>query len=175
MKSQQAIKSSSPAVPTRPVFVEAEKLFEQMKELSQSIAHRAYEFFETRGREIGHDLEDWCQAEAEVLRRVPVEITEANGQLKVRAEVPGFSAEQIKVSVEPHRLMLSGKAETTTESSAPQMIFTERRGHGFCRTINLPADVDPAQVTATVKDGILELTLAKIAKSEPTSVEVKAV
>jgi HSP20 family protein len=174
MKSQQAIESQSPAVPACPVFVEAEKFFEQMKELSQSIAHRAYEFFDTRGREIGHDLKDWFQAESALLRRVPVEIAETNGQLKVRAEVPGFSVEQIKVSVELRSLMLSGKAETQTESSDEQTILTERRGHSFCRTLSLPAEVDPAQVTATLKDGIFELTLAKIAKSEPTNVEVKA-
>lgn len=173
MKSHQAIESSSPVAPARPVFVEAEKLFEQMMEFSQSIAHRAYEFFDTRGREIGHDLEDWFQAESELLRRVPVEITETNDHLKVRAEVPGFSAEQIKVSVEPRSLMISGKTETQTESSTEQVIFTERRGNGFCRTLKLPADVDPAQTTASVKDGVLELTFAKSARSEPTSVEVK--
>jgi HSP20 family protein len=174
MKSQQALESSRPGGQARPVFVEAEKLFEQMKEFSQSVAQRAYEFFDTRGREIGHDLEDWFQAESELLRRVPVEIMEADGHLKVRAEVPGFSAEQIKVSVEPRSLMISGQTETQTESSTERMIFTERRGNGFCRTLNLPAEVDPAQTTATVKDGVLELTLAKVAKSEPRSVEVKA-
>lgn len=173
MKSQQALESSSPVAPARPVFVEAEKLFEQMKEFSQSIAHRAYEFFDTRGREIGHDLEDWFRAESEFLRRVPVEITEADGRLKVRAEVPGFNADHIKVSVEPRSLMISGQSETQTESPTERVLFTERRGNGFCRMLNLPTDVDPAQTTATVKNGVLELTLAKIAKSEPTSVEVK--
>ncbi len=174
MKGQQAIASQSSDMAAHPVFVEAEKLFEQMKETSQSIARRAYDFFEMRGREVGHDIEDWFRAEAELLRRVPVEITENDGRLQMRAEVPGFSADQIKVSVEPRRLMISGAAATQTESSTGQVIYTEQRGNGFCRTLDLSAEVDPAQTTATLKDGILELTLAKIAQSKPTSVEVKA-
>lgn len=36
-------------------------------EISQRIAHRAYEFYEARGREHGHDMEDWLSAEAEII------------------------------------------------------------------------------------------------------------
>ena len=35
----------------------------------QEIRERAYELFEERGGKHGHDLEDWAQAEAEVMRR----------------------------------------------------------------------------------------------------------
>jgi hypothetical protein len=70
-------------------------------EFSQSVARRAYEYFEARGREFGHDLEDWFRAESELMRRVPVELKEANGRITVRAEVPGFAANEVKISVEP--------------------------------------------------------------------------
>jgi HSP20 family protein len=144
-----------------------------MKELSQSIARRAYDFFETRGRELGHELEDWLRAESEVLRPVPVELTESDEQLTVRAEVPGFSATEIQVSVEPERLALSGKSERTAEQKTGQMVYTERRSNQFCRTLDLPARVDPAKATATLKDGILELAMPKAAQSQDVRVEVK--
>ncbi|MBO0727072.1 MAG: DUF2934 domain-containing protein [Blastocatellia bacterium] len=73
MKSQQALQSIKQEAPASPIFVEAEKLLDQMKEFSQSVARRAYQYFEARGREIGHDLEDWFHAESELMRRVPVE------------------------------------------------------------------------------------------------------
>ena len=98
-----AIQTTKQQTTASPVFVEAEKLFEQMKEFSQSVARRAYEYFEARGREFGHDLEDWFRAESELMRRVPVEIKEADSQITVRAEVPGFAANEINVSVEPQR------------------------------------------------------------------------
>jgi hypothetical protein len=40
-----------------------------MADLHQQIRDRAYEIYESRGRDDGHDLEDWVQAEAEILAR----------------------------------------------------------------------------------------------------------
>jgi HSP20 family protein len=174
MQSQRALELKEKTESTRPLFVEAEKLLEQMKEFSQAISHRAYEFFETRGRELGHELEDWFRAESEVLRRVPVEIQESDKQLIVRAELPGFSASEIQVNVEPRRLSISGKVEPTAESTAEKAVYTDRRPNRFCRLLDLPAEVDPRQAAASLKNGILELTLPKAAASEVIQVEVKS-
>ena len=38
-------------------------------ELQEQIRRRAYDIYEQRGREDGHDLEDWLQAESELLHR----------------------------------------------------------------------------------------------------------
>jgi HSP20 family protein len=171
MKSQQGIQPTKQQAPANPIFVEAEKLFEQMKEFSQSVARRAYEYFEARGREFGHDLEDWFRAESELMRRVPVEVKEADGQITVRAEVPGFAPDEIKISVEPQRLVISGKSEKTTEKE--QTLISEFRSNQFCRELRLPAEVEPDKTTAVLKDGVLELVFAKAAESKPVAVEVK--
>ena len=173
MKPQQAIQTMKQQAPASPVFVEAEKLFEQVKEFSQTVARRAYEYFEARGREFGHDLEDWLRAESELMRRVPVEIKEADGQITLRAEVPGFTANEIKISVEPQRLVISGKSEKTAEVEKEQTLLSEFRSNQFCRELRLPAEVEPDKTTAVLKDGVLELALAKAAESKPVAVEVK--
>jgi HSP20 family protein len=173
MKSQQGVQTTKQRSPASPIFVEAEKLFEQMKEFSQSVAHRAYEYFEARGREFGHDLEDWFRAESELMRRVPVEVKEADGKITLRAEVPGFAANEIKISVEPQRLFISGKSEKTTEEKKDQTLLSEFRSNQFCRELRLPAEVEPDKTTAVLKDGVLELVFAKAAESEPLAVEVK--
>jgi HSP20 family protein len=175
MQSKQALQSTQKNSPSSPLFVEAGKLFEEMKDFSQSVARRAYDFFESRGRELGHELEDWFRAESELLRPVPAEITENNERITVSAEVPGFSANEIKVSVEPEYLVISGRSEQKTEEKAEQMVYSDRRSRQFCRSLELPAQVDPATATATLKDGILELTLAKAAVSKAVNVEVKTV
>src|SRR5262245_52497048 len=173
MKSQQAIQTTKQQTPAKPVFVEAEKLFERMKEFSQSVARRAYEYFEARGREFGHDLEDWFRAESELMRRVPVEIKEAENLITVRAEVPGFIADEIKVSVEPQRLAISGKSEKTAEEKKEQTLLSEFRANQFCRELRLPAEVDTAKTTAVLKNGVLELAFTKVAESKAVDVEVK--
>jgi HSP20 family protein len=173
MKSQQGIQTTKHEAPASPIFVEAEKLFEHMKEFSQSVARRAYEYFEARGREFGHDLEDWFRAESELMRRVPVEIKDADGQITVRAEVPGFAADEIKVSVEPQRLVISGKSEKTTEETKEQTLLSEFRSNQFCRELRLPAEVEPNKTTAVLKDGVLELAFAKADGSKAVDAEVK--
>jgi HSP20 family protein len=174
MQSQQGIQTTKHQAPASPAFVEAEKLFEQMKEFSQSVARRAYKYFEARGREFGHDIEDWFRAESELMRRVPVEIKEADGQITVRAEVPGFAANEIQVSVEPQRLVISGKSERTTEEKKEQTLLSEFRSNQFCRELRLPAEVEPDKTTVALKDGVLELAFAKADGSKAVAVEVKA-
>jgi len=173
MQPQQALEVKQ-TPPASPVFVETEKLFEQMKESAQSIARRAYEFFEERGQKAGHDLEDWLRAEFEMTRSVPLELKEKDGQLIVRAETPGFKPDEIKVSVEPKQLIISGRSEQKKEGEAADKVFSEFRSNQFYRSFGLPAEVNPATATATLKDGILELTLTKSATNQATNVEVKS-
>lgn len=139
----------------------AESLFDRMKEIYQSVAHRAHKLFEGRGREHGHDLEDWFRAEAELLFPVPVEVSESGNQIKVRAEVPGFSAKDLALSVESHRLIISGKTEQKVEKNTKEWGGTEvRSGEIFC-ALALSAEIDPAKMTAKLQDGVLELFLPK--------------
>jgi HSP20 family protein len=175
MASKQALQPTTESRETKaPVFVELEKLLTEMKEFTTSVAQRAYEFFEARGRELGHDLEDWFRAETELVRHIPVEIKDTEQNIIVHAEVPGFTANDIKISVEQRQLIVSGKVEATTEEKTEQTVYNERRSQQFYRAMTLPADVDATKVTASLKDGVLELTLPKAAKPEVTNIEVKA-
>ncbi|MCY7376691.1 MAG: DUF2934 domain-containing protein, partial [Pyrinomonadaceae bacterium] len=109
------------------VLTESESFFDDFKKTTQSIAHRAFEIFEKRGREFGHEIEDWLHAESELVRRVPIEVKEADGKLEVRAEVPGFKLEELKVFVEPRRLTISGSAEQSSENKDENTLYSERR------------------------------------------------
>jgi len=178
MKAQPAIETAQPAIAERatgsPLFVETEKLIERMEELTRSIGKRAYQFFESRGHQIGNELEDWFRAESELLRHVPVTMKENEGQITVQAEVPGFKTDEIKISVEPWRLLIEGDSEQMREGkSEEKVVFSERRTNRFYRAIDLPAEVDPAKVAANLKDGVLEIALPKIPTRQPVGVEVK--
>ena len=55
--------------PTTPTVVKAENQSEPTPEILEQIRARAHELFEQRGREEGHDMDDWLQAEAEVTQQ----------------------------------------------------------------------------------------------------------
>ncbi|MDE3136722.1 MAG: DUF2934 domain-containing protein, partial [Acidobacteriota bacterium] len=85
-----------------------DEIFQDMRESFDSIARRAYEIFEANGRQFGRDMEDWFRAERELLQPVNVEIRESDDLLTLKAEVPGFDAKDLEISVEPDRLTLAG-------------------------------------------------------------------
>lgn len=160
----------------KPVMVNvkpAETLLDRARELYETIARRAYEFFDGRDPEDGFALEDWVKAERELLRPVPLEIKESDDQFTIRAEVPGFTEKDIHVSLKPRHLVISGKVEESSEEKSGDTFYTSRRSNEILHGLDLPAEIDPAKASATFKDGILDIQLPKTIKAEPSSVDVK--
>lgn len=174
MATQQA--AMEPAAKSVPVSTApSENIFEQIRETANSIAHRAFELFEKRGREFGNDFEDWLKAESEIVRRVPVEVKESDKNLEIRAEIPGFKPEELKIFVEPKRLTISGEAEKSTEEKTDNTLYSEWRSQKVFRAFDLPREVKTDDAKATLKDGILSLTLAKAEETKPQEVKVETV
>lgn len=159
---------------TRVKLAETAKFGQKLEEIYEKIARRAFEIFEGSGREVGHDLKHWFQAESELFHPVPVELAETEEALNVRAEVPGFQANQLEVSAEPLRLTISGKRETKGEREVGKTFYTETGSNQIFRVFDLPVEVDANRATGTLKDGILELTLPKAAAEKKLRVEAKA-
>ena len=171
---KQSVAVMQPAKEAAPMkLLPGSDLFDRIQDLSNSIARRAFEIFEDRGRALGHDLEDWLRAESEFLHPIHLDIAESDDAVTVRAEVPGFSAKELEVGVEPHRLTISGKREANKERQSKKTIYSEHCLSQIFRTIELPAEVDSSRVTATLKDGVLELSMPKAAKVQKVRVEEK--
>ena len=164
-------------VEEKPVTItRVENLMDRINKLSQAITQRAYEIFDGNGRRFGHDLEDWFKAEMDMLHPVHVNITEAEDSLEVKAEVPGFSEKEIEVSVEPRRLIITGQRETEArkEEKKSKMVYSEFCSDQILRTVDLPASVDAEKTTATLKHGVLQLTMPKAAKAKTIEIKPKA-
>ena len=153
-----------------------ENLMDRINKMSQAITRRAYEIFEGNGRRFGHDLEDWFKAEMDMLHPVHVNIAEAEDSLEVKAEVPGFNEKEIEVSVEPRRLTITGKRETETrkEEKKSKTVYSEFCSNQILRIVDLPASVDAEKTTATLKNGVLQLTMPKAAKAKTIEIKPKA-
>jgi HSP20 family protein len=138
-----------------------EEIFNQFSQMHELIARRAFEIFDTGGGSPGHDLDDWFRAESELLRPVPLNVTELNGEYVVRAEVPGFNGRDINITVEPRCLAIAGERETKEEGDKGRLIRSACCANRVFRTLDLPSDVNTSTVSATVQDGILTVHLAK--------------
>jgi len=156
-------------------LVEPQTLLERINRIHQDIARRAFEIFESEGGFWGREFDHWFKAEAELLHPAHISITESEGALNIQAEVPGFNANELEVSVEPRRLTISGRKETSKEEKKKgKTIYKEQCSSELLRIVDLPAEVDATKVTATLKNGILEFSMPKGAGAKTTHVAVKA-
>ena len=159
-----------------PVSVKAaapQDLLERVQKAYEEIANRAFAIFKDDGS-FGHDLDNWLKAETELLHPVRVNVTEADGRVDIEAEVPGFEPKDLEVTLEPQRLIISGKREIKEESTKGKTIYKEQSSNEILRTIPLPFEVEAAKATATLKNGILELHAPKSAKATTAKVQVQA-
>ena len=165
MKSQLAAameRAKEPAL----VKHSSEEISTQFSHIYDVIARRAFDIFESRGRSPGHELEDWFRAESELLRPVPVNVAESDGEYIVRAEVPGFGGKDIEVIVEPLYLAISGKRETKEDEQNEEIVGCESRADRIFRVLDLPPSVDTSKVSITLRDGILIVNLPKARNAE---------
>jgi HSP20 family protein len=171
-KSTVPVKKSPAPASLR--LVSPADIFDRMEKIYDSVARRAFELFESNGRSFGRDLENWFRAEAELLHPAHVDISETDEALAVRAEVPGFTAKDLEISIEPRRLTISGKRESKEERKDKKIIYQERCSDQILRVIDLPVAVDGDKAEATIKDGILELNIPKAAPAKKVPIRTKA-
>lgn len=169
-----ATKTALESVPKPITVSEPRGIFERFDRIYNDIARRAFELFEGNGRLPGRELDDWFTAESELLHPLKINVSETEKALTVQAEVPGFTEKDLDIRVEPTRLTITGKRETTEKQEKAKTVYQEYRSNEILRVIDLPAEVDSEHVTATLKNGMLELQMPKAAKAAGTRVDVKA-
>ena len=172
------MKSTPAKFPHTPVPIfrlsEGDTFAERVEQISTAIARRAYELFEGRRSEHGHDREDWFRAESELLTPVPVRVIETDGELQVRAEVPGFTDKEVEVRIEPRRLIICGKKQQNSEQEKGRAASRVERSDEIVRVVDLPHEIDPDEVRATLENEMLTITLPKVNPSTKTPVGIKA-
>jgi len=104
--------------------------------------------------------------------QVAVDIREEDDAFYVDAEVPGLAAEDVKVDVENNVLTLSGERKVEKEETEGTFRRVERQYGSFTRSFSLPETVDPDNVSADLKDGVLELRLPKKEAPTPRKISV---
>lgn len=102
-----------------------------------------------------------------------VDIVETDKEYTIKAELPEVNKEDVKVNVENGELTISGERKQEKEEKGKKFHRIERFYGSFMRSFTLPDNVDAANIKASFKDGMLNLTLPKTAEAKPKATEVK--
>ncbi len=94
-----------------------------------------------------------------------VDVTENDQEIKVAAELPGLTEQDVEVSLANDMLTISGEKKAEKEDKGENYYRMERSYGSFQRTIPLPTEVEANKVGATFKNGVLTVTLPKSAQA----------
>jgi HSP20 family protein len=135
----------------------------------QSQMNRMFnEMMGTLGRSPARQLEgvtEWAPA---------VDATAKNGDLVIRAELPGVKPEDVDISLQDNVLTISGERKAEQEEERGGYYIRERRYGSFSRSFNLPQGTDESKVRARFENGVLEVTVEGAgAVQEPKRIQIE--
>ena len=90
----------------------------------------------------------------------------------VFAFAPGLDASRLEVTVDHNLLTIAGERALARPDATSAMYAEERFSGSFRRVLTLPDDVDPTQVEATYRDGVLAVRVGRRAAVQPRRITV---
>jgi HSP20 family molecular chaperone IbpA len=147
--------------PSLPVFKEMESVFDRVRA-------KAFDLFSRRGFGDGHALEDWLTAEREICWPRG-ELVEQDKAFTLNVGLPGFEPADISVTATPHQLVVHAKSKTENKKEgepkkSQKVYWSEFRGNDVYRQVDLPKDIDPQSVSASLHNGLLKIVATKAEK-----------
>jgi len=103
-----------------------------------------------------------------------IDVVRCDGDIVVRADLPGLRAEDVRIEIDEDILTISGEHGEEQEEKGEKYIRRERRWGSFRRSMPLPAGVDPERIKARTHDGVLEVKVPLPEEAERRTVTIKA-
>ena len=96
-------------------------------------------------------------------RRSPaVDVAETDTAYTLTLDLPGIPKEDVKVSIDGRRVDIEAQAAQSEErKESERIVYRERAESRYARSFTLPVELDEAQSTAKLENGVLTLTLTK--------------
>jgi HSP20 family protein len=104
--------------------------------------------------------------------RLPIDVYTTATEIVVTAAMPGVPPEEVEVTLEEDTLTIRGELPAPLENV--EYIFQERACGRFSRALTLNVSIDVDNIEATFSNGLLILTLPKVAPTEPKTIKIKA-
>ena len=161
-ETDKAKKAIQKPAPTRPVSP-----FEAMDQLFGSYCPSGWM------RPFRMEWPEWSGAGAPFEGKSPkVDVIDRDKEVVVKAELPGVNKEDIDVSVQNNTVTIKATTSHEEKEEKGDYYRCEMSRGSFARTVMLPAEVDEAKAEASFKNGVLELTLAKLKESKRHTIKV---
>jgi HSP20 family protein len=95
-------------------------------------------------------------------------------EVVLRADLPGLTEKDVELTLQNGNLNIRGERKEEKETKEENYYCSERWSGTFFRTLPLPAGVEADKISATFKEGVLEVHLPKTKAAEGKKIEIKA-
>lgn len=106
---------------------------------------------------------------------LPINVTESDTGYAIEAPVAGFKPEEIDVTFQDGLLSIKAEHKEEPSSQEGQTLRQEFLWSDSIRQVNLPGEIDPEKIQATVQDGLLRVSVPKSVKVQPRRIPIGGV
>ena len=103
----------------------------------------------------------------------PVDVFENESGITLLADLPGVARDQLGVRVDGETLTIEATASVESPKDM-QLAWSEAQYPSYRRSFTLSRELDTSRVEATLKDGVLRLSIPKLEEARPRRIEVRA-
>jgi HSP20 family protein len=151
-----------------------ERLTGNINDEEESVSKKSYlgkNIKETNGNKKNND---WIEEENEEAE-LSVDVYQTPTDIIIQTMVAGVKPEDLELSIARDIVTISGKREENRNIDEENYFAKELYWGKFSRTISLPAEVEPEEVEATEKHGLITIKIKKVDKEKKNSVKVRSI
>ena len=152
----------------------SKSIFDEMDRMRDRIMRRAYDIFSSNGGIFGRDIDNWFQAEQELVWKPSIELEEKDDEFLLQVATPGIDPKDIDIEVTPEDILVKADVHHEHKEKKGDVYACEFASGNLFRSIHLPKRIDPDKVKAEFKNGMLSLKAPVAAEARAKKVTVEA-
>ncbi|MBZ5636705.1 MAG: Hsp20/alpha crystallin family protein [Acidobacteriia bacterium] len=133
-------------------------IFDEIAKRLELVQQRAFDLFEKRGGELGHDQEDWLKAERELFGWPAAELAEKDGTYEMQITLAGFEAKDVEVTAAPTQVIVHAATQEEKKTQKGTVLWTELGSNEVYRRFQVPKLINVDKVTAKLENGMLRIS-----------------
>jgi len=153
----------------------SKSIFDEIDRMQDRVMRRAYDIFSSNGGIFGRDIEDWLQAERELVWKPAIELEEKDDEFLLQIATPGVDPKDIDIEVTPEDILVKAEVHHEHKEKKGEVYACEFASGNLFRSIHLPKRIDPDKVKAEFKNGMLSLKAPVAEEARAKKVTIEAV
>jgi len=103
-----------------------------------------------------------------------VDMWETEGEVMVKASLPGLKPEEVDITITGSSLEIRGETKEETEEKRGDYFYKERSYGAFQRSLTLPVEIKADEAEAAFENGVLTLKMPKAEQAKAKQIKIKA-